>query len=839
MEYKIGNNYLFVDQRQAHIFFKTCSCIWKNQTWLLSFRVFILLNVVGSNSTLYAAKTTENIENVKIELFEWLDSSKKNTIDSAIADKSNKHFSKLNSTTPTYGAISSSLWLKIVIYNKGTKKKILLDIAYPLLNYLEFYHVDSGKIINSIRTGDKRPFEKRQKIHRNFVFTLPLKASGESMFFIRIDNEGEPLRVPMNFMSYKDFLNRYNLQTIILGLFYGLVLFAIIFHFFLFVILKERIYIYYTLYLIFLFLFILNIDGVSYQHLWSNCPWFNNLSTILFTNLAVLFLVQFSKSFLKTWKFSPRLNRILNILQILGIVIIALTFTNNPFYRFAVLLTNFYALSAIIIIIISAFSSLNKKNKGAYFFLISYFLFMITIIAYVFRNIGFINDTQNITDLLRLGFTSQILFLTFAITDRYKRLKEKANSELEYLVRLRTEEINSQSEEIRAQTEQLTLVNKELEMLSIAASETENGITIFAEDGSIEWQNRGFKNIFGYSYRDKLYYKEANIFELNENENFNYHLSRALQLKKPVTFHTECKNRNGKNLYLQTTLNPIIEDKKIIKIIAIDSDISEIKINENTLIKKNKDILASIKTAMRIQSALLPPNHQIKKIFPQSFVLYKPKDLVSGDFYWLGRRDHNILFAAADCTGHGIPGAFMSIIGFYLLNQAVKEERLSSLSEILVSIDKSITKNLKKSLNYDSLNEGMDIMLCSYNIENGKLTFAGAHSSLYIIKNDILYEYKGDRTTLGLFYENKKNAFTINEIQMHKGDKIYMFSDGYADQFGGTERKKYMRKNFKEFILQIHSLNEQEQKSKLEEEFERWKGVHEQIDDILIWGIQL
>ncbi len=262
---------------------------------------------------------------------------------------------------------------------------------------------------------------------------------------------------------------------------------------------------------------------------------------------------------------------------------------------------------------------------------------------------------------------------------------------------------------------------------------------------------------------------------------------------------------------------------------------------------QKQEITDSIRYAKRLQEALLPADKVVKKLLPSSFILYKPKDIVSGDFYWLEQLDHKLFVAAVDCTGHGVPGAFMSILGYGQLSRAVNELGLSTPALILNELNKGVSKLLRQNKEERSMKDGMDIALLSLDLENKKLEFAGAFNPLYLIRNNELRIILGDKFPVGGFIDEELRTFTGHEIDLLPGDAIYICTDGYADQFGGPKGKKFKYKQLQELLLAIHQLPPEVQKQKLDEELERWKdwvvpgrpkGV-EQIDDILLIGIKI
>jgi tetratricopeptide (TPR) repeat protein len=304
------------------------------------------------------------------------------------------------------------------------------------------------------------------------------------------------------------------------------------------------------------------------------------------------------------------------------------------------------------------------------------------------------------------------------------------------------------------------------------------------------------------------------------------------------------KRKNNKQLKLLNA--EITEQKEMIEMKneelnqqneEISAQRDEIESQKSIIEIKNKNITASIAYALRIQQAILPDDRFFHSLFPDSFVLYKPKDIVSGDFYWVSSpRENLVMFAAIDCTGHGVPGAFMSIVGYNLLQKAISEKDLLEPASIINSMNNELFQLLRQK--DKTVKDGMDMVLCCFNKDNMRLSFAGVRNSLLVIRNREVLQFKTDKHALGEAFHDSFTSYNQQLVQLEKGDTVYVYTDGFSDQFGGVERKKYSSRKLISSLLELQDMNMDQQKASLESEFELWKGVTEQIDDVLLMGVR-
>ena len=314
--------------------------------------------------------------------------------------------------------------------------------------------------------------------------------------------------------------------------------------------------------------------------------------------------------------------------------------------------------------------------------------------------------------------------------------------------------------------------------------------------------------------------KRAEINLKEKNEQIEAQNEQYIKINKELAFQNEEKEKRAAELIIANILKATEEKYK------------------HVIEEKNLVITDSINYAKRIQQAKLPRKEEIFASLPQSFILFKPKDIVSGDFYFFHRNNQSVFIVAADCTGHGVPGSLMSMIGSEKLTDAVSLS--TDTSEILKYLNNGIKNSLHQSDSIESTRDGMDIAICSIDTKNRIVKYAGANIPLWLIRKGKteVEEIKGTKEAIGGFTEDNQH-FDSHELKLQRGDSFYISTDGYADQFGGKDGKKLMKKKFKEILLNIQNKTMQEQEKHLDNFVENWKSGIEQIDDILVIGVRL
>jgi len=458
------------------------------------------------------------------------------------------------------------------------------------------------------------------------------------------------------------------------------------------------------------------------------------------------------------------------------------------------------------------------------------------------------------TNLFYALIIISILSIIYLVYKARVRALESSKRVLEHQVKLRTQEVVNQKEELEDINVKLAESNSELEKLSIVASETDNAVIIMNEKTEFEWANEGFTKLSGYTLEGFREEYGNTLIGTSSNDAIKDLVEQCITEKKSVVYETRQKKITGEEFWVQSTLTPIFDTNGTFRrLVDINTDITQRKLAEELVKEKNQDITSSIKYAKQIQEAILPLRENFQKRFPDSFILYKPKDIVSGDFYWMSAQSKFTLVAACDCTGHGVPGAFMSMIGNSLLNEIVNVKKITQPAKVLNVLREEIIKALKQQKGFHlgdltedeekrEVKDGMDAALCKIDMEGLTLEYAGAYNPLYLIRNNanspVLEETKGDKWPIGVWLGDYQK-FTNHKIQLEKGDMVYMFSDGFVDQFGGPRGKKFRAAQFRKLLLRLADETMLRQGEILDKTLTDWQGEFEQVDDVLVIGIRI
>jgi PAS domain S-box-containing protein len=399
------------------------------------------------------------------------------------------------------------------------------------------------------------------------------------------------------------------------------------------------------------------------------------------------------------------------------------------------------------------------------------------------------------------------------------------------------EKVAQRTKEIEKQSEIIAEANKELEQLSIVASRTDNVVLILNPQGDIEYVNESFQKLNHITLKEILE-KKLNIFNSSNNNRVRDFIDEAVAGRKSIKYESYNDKDPNNKVWEASTLTPIFdENDKLKKIIIIDSDITESKRQQRIIEQKHQEITDSINYAERIQRTFLATTELLNQNFKDYFVFFQPKDVVSGDFYWASKLSNgNFAFATADSTGHGVPGAIMSLLNITSLEKAI-EHHLNP-ADILNHTRKTIIERLKRDGSQEGGKDGMDCSLISFDFKNKQIHIANANNPVWIVRGKEMIEIKPDKMPVGK-HDKDSQPFTLKTVDVFQGDVVYALTDGFPDQFGGEKGKKFMIKNLKTLLLNNAHLPMQEQQKLLATTFKNWVGDYEQVDDVAVVGVRI
>ncbi len=638
---------------------------------------------------------------------------------SLIKRKSNRSVENLDFTSSTY-------FIDFVLVNNTSNPlKIVLETARPITNEVKLFDLKSNTFAIS---GDAIPFTSKSIWSNRSVLPIELKAHESKEYVLQLASDGEAVTLPMIFWEKHQFEKIERTRQFNAGIFYGIFVFVVIIYFAFFLLLRDRLFFLYTIYVALSALLQAALDGYVHEFIFTSGTYFTHHSVILIAGTTVFFALTYATNYLELEGRNKRISTIFR-----GAVILTTLASLIPgaIFEFCYPLINIFSLLSLIFLLVVGVR-IRKRNKNINrLFLVGLFSLLTGAIVFVLGNIGVI-DIPEITQYgLKAGTLVEIICLSILMAGKYKSL---------------------QDEKEEAQKRLLAELEEKNRMVS-----------------------------------------ETNI-----------------------RLETEVQDRTRE----------IEEQRQLLK-------------------KKNEDFLSSVKYAERIQSALLSNEQKFKSILPDSFVIFQPKDIVSGDFYWIEEISPReewpeglIVYATADCTGHGVPGAFVSIICNNLLKLGKSNPLVQTPGQALDFVNAEINETLNSEYSDEQIRDGMDVALCAIDPAHKRLYFSGAKNGVYIVRNGEIIEIKGDRRGIG-YLEDLNDQFTTHEFQLKQGDQLYTFSDGFVDQFGGPKGKKFTSKRLKEVLLSIEKDPMNHQESTLENTFDIWKDEESQVDDVLLIGVRI
>lgn len=696
--------------------------IRKNTFTLILGVLFLLTTSLEVFSQQSAVKDFKEASvNLQVDVFYYVDNSHLLKLEDITASSFATKFIKSKSQRFGLGKSKGSIWLKIEVENTKFShiKEWFLELAYPTLDSITFYTQNQSGEIQKYLTGDSFEFDKRALFDVNYVFPISFEKNTPQVFYINAKSRGS-LVFPIKVVSRNTHIENTHYRTILFGMFYGIMFVMLLYNFVIYAASKDKNYLFYIIALIGHLLFLSAKNGHSYQYILGDSPYLGSLFLELGGTIWVMGDVLFTKSFINSKKYLPRLDKVLSFLVIVSAIMFFMSFVLD--YRTMMNLGAIITLLTIITLLASGIYVWLKGNTSARFFVFAWTGYAIGVVIYVLNTSGLIPDTNFTFYAVELGSVLEIILLSLALVDKFRIIREEKAKTQEKLITIQEK------------------ANKELE-----------------------------QNV-----------KERTIEINNQKEKL----------------HLIAENLENKNRYLISGLN----------------------------------------YAKTIQEAILPSERIISETFPNHFIFFSPKDVVSGDFYWFAKVENKIFIAVVDCTGHGVPGAFMSIVGASLLNKIIKELKIVDPIAIFERFNTEVIETLKQG--EDKNNDGMDVCFCllEEQAEETKLTYIGARRPLFLYQNKELIEIKGTRKSIAGTQNKKK--FTQKEFVLQKEDVIYLSSDGYIDQGnGGTQR--FGTPRLKKLLQEIAPLSVNEQKRIVQETLLEYQENTPQRDDIALIGIRI
>lgn len=806
------------------------------------------------------------------------------TFETAMSDKFFRNYNQLQKNVITIGGDKNDKWLLLEVKNNTKRSQsYFLSLKNPMIEEVVLFSSTDSSYFN---TGVRYPFKQRPDESKYYNFVIKIDKAETAKYCIKISAQRHIQQVPIEMTPGRKYFGDGNFNQMMNGLVYALALLTILAMLLLYISEKDKLYISSLLLMASITALLLWYDLTIYKFIVPNSPRDNVLIGKILLPLALTAFIYYVKQSMPPRPIARLKADISNLMLLTGLLMVILSMLSLD-YNIRRIILNIFIFMIICYFSYCTVTSERRKSVGFKFrFIVSATIFVTlvykTLINKEYGMLVYTNEHYTKIALLTLSALSLIEFGRKFIKSRSEyhemsRNMEKSISKRTELINQQNDELSSQREELiqqknalqdqreelRAQKELLQLKNNELNKISQVTNLSNNRISIFKPNGEVDWFNAAFSKLINIDLDEYKTRQPINIINVSSNaESLKAALEICKSEKTVASYESEETLETGETVWMQTTLTPIFdEQEKLSLIIAVDSDITQLKLYEKNvelqkaeaekqrnlalmqkdeIEAKQNEIFGSIRYAKRIQTAMMPKIKQIQRDFSDSFVLFMPKDIVSGDFYWYHRIDNKYFIAAVDCTGHGVPGAFLSIIGSYLLNSIVIHNGVFRPADILKHLNRKIKISLKSEGMLDQSNDGMDIAMAVIDKEKHIIEYAGALRPMYLYSNNEFVELKGDKIpiTSNISGTSINSSYTNYEYPFNTGDQFYIFSDGIIDQFGGGDGKKYLTKRFKDLLAEIKDLPMKEQKELIKKDHDEWRGRYDQVDDILVIGIR-
>jgi serine phosphatase RsbU (regulator of sigma subunit) len=932
--------------------------------FLLLANVFLLFQVSYSQPIIILDNPSK-VSMVGTSVFFLEDKENKLSIEDILQTSYQEQFKNREQETPQFANTTSTIWGKFTVKNTE-KTKYLLEIATPLLTNINFYSpTTNGYQIQKV--GSILPFASRPILMNNYLFELTTEQDTTQIktFYIQV-NSMHPMTIPIKIGTPTAFMQKTHQEDLGYGIYFGIMVVMALYNLFVFFTLRDKTYLYYVFYVLFVAIAYGTDKGYTNEFLWVNNEYLNFYFPTLIS-LTGIFIVLFTTSFLHTSIHTPRLHKGFYFWVFIWSVCLVMNIAGK--YAWSITLVQGISLFFFLYLFIVAIVNVVYKNRLARYYLLAWSFYIALMVVFTLNLVGIIPSNAFTNNALFFGSAIEVILLSFALADKINVLKkekevaqvsllsslqeneriileqnrvletkvaerthqlQESNEELnqtveelhttnEVLSKINTQldqqkkeiesknndlgeaisELNATNEELSTTNDALGMANEKIAQQSKEVEQAYQNIKILSDIGQQITQTLDLKAVIKMVYENVNQLMDASGFGLGvydvklkelafdgfmeKGKELPFHYHNTLDenylsiwcfnrqqpifindVEKDIKKYIDKEVKISSGEIPQSLLYiPLILEGRSIGVITVQSfeknaytethfgllqnlaaycSIAVANANAYKEIdSKNANITKSIEYAQTIQQAILPTQQDLANIFSETFVIYKPKDIVSGDFYWFSQVNQYSFLCVADCTGHGVPGGFMSMIGNAILKDAIDKQEIDNPAQILEYIHVEIRKALKKGETNTS--DGMDVSLCRFDtLPNGNLQmiFAGAKSNaLYFKKVDgEMLELKGDRQMIGAADNVERKPYTNKVFELQKGDKLYFFTDGFIDQpdrgrnrFGGGKFRDMIKANHHASLIDQHTI--------YETELANFRDGTEQRDDITLLGFMV
>lgn len=737
---------------------------------------------VNQNATLILQESVPYI-NAASNAYYFVDVDNKLDFSQVSSPKFSKFTAWNSSSNVSFEYGQSTFWVRVDLKNetKNMKPDWLVEVNYAPLDYIDYFVVQDGKLINHIATGDHVSFNNRPIQHHNYIFPLQSEGTSVTSMYFKVRTDGS-VKIPLRLYRPWKFAEINSKYEVGFGLFFGILIMMAVLGLITYIPTKDISYLIFPIPILAKILFTFSLSGHTFQFLFPNNIYLANKITPLSIGLWMVGVSTFNLFFLRTRVLSPNAHKA-NYVG-LGIGIIAIFGALFLPYSTAVQIVTGTSIPFTMLSLGVGIVSYRKGNRFASYYIASFAIYLTALLLFVGRMKGVVPDNLLTSRILEYGDVVMVTLLFTALSKKYAIYREEKNIAIKKMLQMEADAKANLEIKVKERTLELQNATAELE-----------------------------------EQKEEL---EAQANQLSSKNEEIMAQSEKMQLlnKDMIEKNDELEQQNEE--------------------IAAQRDMVELK--NKQIERTTKNLKDSINYAKRIQGTILPPEEIISQYWDDYFLMYKPKDVVSGDFYWTyeNKKENKIILIVADCTGHGVPGAMMSMIGDGFLQQIVKLRGITSPARILLEMNSSLHNMLKHE--NTSIRDGMDMGIIVWDKNEKKVQFAGAHTPLVFISNNKIFNIKGERLSLGA--TDKKLTIKEHTIPLNSSISFYLFSDGYQDQFGGENDRKISSKRLRELILMVSQKPMSQQKIALNTFFESWinankNSIGRQIDDILLMGVKI